>query len=273
MRVGLLTPLRMSPSAYTVAESLRAGPAGLAGIIGLAPRTRAPDALVRVRRSVARHGLSALGRIPAALLRLAFWPLWSRDPSPPLLVTTRAYGMHHGIPTWVVPNADHPAAVSALGEAELDVVVAFAGGILRPVLLDLPHTIFLNAHPGRVPKYRGMDCPLWAVFHDDPIYGTVHRIDRGIDSGEILLEQPLALGRPSSVGALLKASFLAVWDLVPRALSLLDRDMVAFRPQPGWEPAVQWFGMHPSLRAVVQAKLDDGTFFEIQERALRDTSL
>lgn len=35
-------------------------------------------------------------------------------------------------------------------------------------------------------------------------------------------------------------------------------------------PATQWFSMHPRLREVVQAKLDDGSFFARQERSLAE---
>jgi hypothetical protein len=45
--------------------------------------------------------------------------------------------------------------------------VPYCAGILRPVLLDMAGVVFLNAHDGRVPRYRGMHCCLWAIYNDD----------------------------------------------------------------------------------------------------------
>src|SRR5438128_5212353 len=44
----------------------------------------------------------------------------------------------------------------------------------------------LNAHMGILPHYRGMNVTEWARFNGDPVGCTVHLIDPGIDTGDIL---------------------------------------------------------------------------------------
>jgi methionyl-tRNA formyltransferase len=136
------------------------------------------------------------------------------------------------------------------------------------VLLDIPGVILINAHAGRLPKYGGMNVVEWAVYNDDPIYGTVHRIERGIDTGDILQETLLTLGRPSTVADLRAVAFAAVWAMVPETLTKLAKGELSFRRQPHDLPRIQWYRMHQELLKVVQAKLDDKSFFAIQERHL-----
>lgn len=182
--------------------------------------------------------------------------------------TTSIYASVHQTPHWRVHEANESATAAASSDAELDVMVAYCAGILRPVLLDMAGVVFLNAHDGRVPRYRGMHCCLWAIYNADPVYGTVHRMTRGLDAGDVLVEQPLALGRPRTIDEFFKVAYSTPWSLLSAAVEGLDGERLRFMKQSG--PATQWFSMHPRLREVVQAKLDDGSFFARQERSLAE---
>jgi uncharacterized membrane protein len=59
-----------------------------------------------------------------------------------------------------------------------------------------------------------------------------------------------------------------VWNMVPGALTQLMQGEIRFHKQPGDERRNLWYRMHPALVKVVQAKLDDGSFFPIQEEAV-----
>ncbi len=52
----------------------------------------------------------------------------------------------------------------------------------------------LNAHPGWLPEVRGLDSLKWAIYHNQPIGVTVHRIDKKIDLGKWIVrgEVPLS---------------------------------------------------------------------------------
>ena len=244
MKVGLLTPARMPAQAVATAESLRTSAVGLAALIGFTEAKPSPRA-----RRIARHlrrGAAARGSHSA-----------------------RRYADRYGIRYSGVWHPHHPAAVRAIEESGADVIVAFGAGILRPVLLDLPGRTFVNAHAGRLPQYGGMNVVEWAVYRGDPIYGTVHRIDAGIDTGDVLLEAPLVIGRPDSISALRTAAFAAAWALVPAALEGLAAGRLAFRPQPDGVRRVQWFRMHRELLARVERRLRSGSSFAVQEAELR----
>ncbi len=258
----------MSVEAVALADSLRKSPAGLNGIIGLGSSSWLPKPARRLMGGLARYGVAG------TLLRVSGYAGGSHaivsktQPSNASSIDAAAYAKRYELPHWRTPSANHAVTANLLRQAGLDVVVSHGAGILRPVILSVPGVIFINAHAGRLPKYGGMNVVEWAVYNNDPIYGTIHRIDRGIDTGEILDEAPLVLGRPATVAALRATAAAAVWNRVSGALTRLMKGEIDFRKQSGEERRILWYRMHPALLKVVQAKLDDGSFFHIQEEAV-----
>ena len=44
-----------------------------------------------------------------------------------------------------------------------------------------------NFHPGTLPQYRGAGCCSWAIINEEKFFGvTLHLIDKGIDTGNII---------------------------------------------------------------------------------------
>ena len=248
MNVALLTPSEMAPEAVALADALRGAGVRLTDLVALTPPPLSRRGLrARLRPLVrALRGRAAPGTIPAS-----------------------RYARDRGLRCWRVSAANDPRTREVLSRLGADVVVARGAGILRRILLDLPGTVFVNAHAGRLPEFGGMNVAEWAVWCDRPIWGTIHRIDAGIDTGDILLERPLDLGRPATIDELRAAAGRLVWEMLPEALRGLAEGKLAFRAQPADRPRTQWFRMHPLLRTQVERKLREGTFFAIQEAELR----
>lgn len=127
-------------------------------------------------------------------------------------------------------------------------------GILgRRLLTYFPNT-FVNVHAGKFPGYRGMNNVEWTLFDKEKLHGTVHFIDPGIDTGDIILDQPLGIDddvkRLQSIDEVRSAAFDAVWKLLPGALQLAM--------QPGFEPSPQGdlgkvrYEMHPFLKRTLR---------------------
>lgn len=79
------------------------------------------------------------------------------------------------------------------------VVVLGGTRILRRTVLEgyLPGLApsFINAHPGLLPWLRGSASVGWALYHNLPVGATVHFIDPGIDTGDIILRKGLPVMR------------------------------------------------------------------------------
>ena len=62
--------------------------------------------------------------------------------------------------------------------------------ILKKKHIDKAKKIFVNLHMAPLPEYRGCNQFSFAIINNDEIFGTtIHRLEEGIDSGDILFEK------------------------------------------------------------------------------------
>lgn len=59
--------------------------------------------------------------------------------------------------------------------------------IFRPDIMSVPKKGVINCHAGKLPFYRGRNILNWALINDEKEFGiTVHYVDEGIDTGDII---------------------------------------------------------------------------------------
>ena len=95
--------------------------------------------------------------------------------------------------------------------------------IFPQTLLDIPPLGCINVHPSILPDYRGPVPTAWAIENGETRTGvTIHYMDKGIDTGDILVQQEFPIGKQETgyelytkameIGAdMLKEHF---WDLI-----------------------------------------------------------
>ena len=72
------------------------------------------------------------------------------------------------------------------------IIVVGYGRIIPQWMLDLPQLGNINLHASLLPKYRGAAPIQWAIAQGETITGnTTMRIDAGLDTGDILLQQEM----------------------------------------------------------------------------------
>ena len=77
---------------------------------------------------------------------------------------------------------------------DLCVTAAF-GQILSQEILDIPPLGNINVHASLLPKHRGAAPIAYAIMNGDPVTGvTTMMMDRGIDTGDILLQRSTPIG-------------------------------------------------------------------------------
>jgi methionyl-tRNA formyltransferase len=103
--------------------------------------------------------------------------------------------MRHNLPVYQplkVREQHFIQQVQALSP-DLIVVVAF-GQILPRALLDIPPRGCINVHASLLPAYRGAAPINWALINGENVTGvTIMLLDEGLDTGDILLQQPVAI--------------------------------------------------------------------------------
>ena len=79
--------------------------------------------------------------------------------------------------------------VKFMARNSLDVVLTFGCSILKGEILKTSKR-FINIHTGLTQFYRGVDSSIWAIKDKslDRIGVTIHEVNAGIDTGEILVQ-------------------------------------------------------------------------------------
>jgi methionyl-tRNA formyltransferase len=95
-----------------------------------------------------------------------------------------------GIPC--LGSAEAPPALGAVRQLAPDLILSvFYGRIFREPMISLPRLGTLNLHFGLLPEYRGNRPMPWAMINDDLPGMTLHHVDAGIDSGDIIARLPV----------------------------------------------------------------------------------
>jgi len=89
-----------------------------------------------------------------------------------------------------------PEVEAQLRKLAPDAIVIIAYGQIIPArLLPIPRLGWINLHASLLPKYRGAAPIQWAIANGEQMTGnTSMRIDAGMDTGDMLLQQELAIG-------------------------------------------------------------------------------
>jgi phosphoribosylglycinamide formyltransferase-1 len=142
-----------------------------------------------------------------------------------------------GVDTSVFAIADYPdrpdrdqALGDWLAEREVDLVV-LAGfmELLGPDFVQRFAGRIVNVHPSLLPAFPGLRAIERAVEQGVKVTGvTVHFVDEGLDSGPILLQEPVEVPYPAAMAEVEECVHTVEHRLLPRAVRLLaERCLVA----------------------------------------------
>jgi len=161
-----------------------------------------------------------------------------------------------GIPVIHVGPLSNPDAVAAVRSLAPDLLVHAGAGILRRDLLAVPRLGTLNAHMGILPRYRGMNVSEWACLEGNPVGCSVHLVNPGIDTGDIIAVHEVDVEHAHSVAELRDGVDQAQIDLLGEAVRFVVEtgSLPEARAQTA-EEGRQYFEMHPDLKAVLEARL------------------
>ena len=81
-------------------------------------------------------------------------------------------------------------------------VLAWWPKIIREPLLSFPRCGFINTHPSLLPYNRGKHPNFWALVEQVPFGVSLHFVDNGIDSGDIIAQRVIDYGWEDNGGSL-----------------------------------------------------------------------
>ncbi len=138
-----------------------------------------------------------------------------------------------GLPVLQPETVNDGAFVERLrGLAPETIVVVAYGQILPPEVLAIPPRWCINLHASILPKYRGAAPIARAIMAGERVTGvTTMKMDRGLDTGDILLQKECVIGLTETAGELtLRLADLGA-DLLVETLALHRRGALEPRRQ------------------------------------------
>lgn len=141
-----------------------------------------------------------------------------------LLNFSRKYNIpfHKGIKV----NSDEFYDLATSYNCELFVSMSF-NQIFRERIINLPRFKTINCHAGKLPFYRGRNILNWALINDEKEFGiTVHYIDKGIDTGDIILQRVFPISDDDDYGSLLKVAYVECANMLYDAIKLVQKGEV-----------------------------------------------
>jgi len=128
----------------------------------------------------------------------------------------KEYALQMGIPVLQPEKIKTADGIAMLQQLNADIfVVAAYGQILSQKILDIPKYGAINVHASLLPKYRGASPIQQAIADGETTTGiTIQQMDRGVDTGDMILKREVAIG-PTDTGGTLHDKLC---EIAPEAL-------------------------------------------------------
>ncbi len=138
-----------------------------------------------------------------------------------------------GIPVLQPLNFREQKDRDALAALKPDVLVVAAYGLILPqAVLDIPVYGAYNVHASLLPRHRGAAPIQRAIMEGDDISGvTIMRMEKGLDTGPVLLQQAVSLEEHETAGSLFELLAEHGAKLMVGALGMIAEQRAAFVPQ------------------------------------------
>ncbi|HJU69182.1 MAG TPA: formyltransferase family protein [Gemmatimonadaceae bacterium] len=102
----------------------------------------------------------------------------------------------------VTESLNSPATIQSLESARPDLLLLTATALVDSSVLAVPALGTLNSHPGLVPWIRGNGAVEHAILRRVPVGVSVHHVDEGADTGDILRRELVPIIASDTLGSI-----------------------------------------------------------------------
>ena len=138
-----------------------------------------------------------------------------------------------GLPVFQPEKVKDPAFLEIFHKLNPEmIVVAAFGQILPEAIINFPPLKCLNIHPSLLPEYRGAAPINWAIIRGETKTGvTIMLMDKGMDSGDILLQQQTVINTAETYGELHDRLAIQGASLLIEAIERMSAGSALPKPQ------------------------------------------
>lgn len=152
------------------------------------------------------------------------------------------------IPIVLHQNINSDDFLNNIKKYEVDLFVSMSfNQIFRTRTINYPPLKTINCHAGKLPYYRGRNILNWALINDEKEFGiTVHYVDEGIDTGDIILQKTYPITDDDDYSTLLNTAYTGCADVLYEAIKQIQNGTVQRIRQDAIDPVGMYCGMRES---------------------------
>ncbi|MDD2569227.1 MAG: methionyl-tRNA formyltransferase [Clostridia bacterium] len=145
----------------------------------------------------------------------------------------KTFAISRNLPVISPNNVNEEAFLAQIKAAKPDLLVVTAfGQILKEPLLNLSPLGAVNIHASLLPKYRGAAPIHWAIINGEDITGiTTMYMDKGLDTGDMILQQSVAIEPMDTIGTLHDKLARVGSELIVDTVALIADGLAPREPQ------------------------------------------
>jgi methionyl-tRNA formyltransferase len=139
----------------------------------------------------------------------------------------------HKLAAFTLKNVNSVESIDLFLDYKVSLFVSMSfNQIFKQEIRNVPKLGIINCHAGKLPFYRGRNILNWALINGEHEIGlTVHKVDSGIDTGDILLQRTFPISIQDDYGSLLNLAFRECGPLLVEAINQIRKGTVNLIPQ------------------------------------------
>ena len=174
----------------------------------------------------------------------------------------RRYKIKYEIVPYNTINDEH--ILSLLKEVDCKYIILNARGILKEPLFKIGK-VFINAHKGELPYFRGSSATKWSYLIDNSMGATVHVMDEGIDTGPIIKTKQYKVPVFSEPGQIGIFEAFIVSDLLSETMrSFYTKGSIETKKQNA-DDGNTYFVAHPVIRKIFIDRVINKNYYSFCE--------
>lgn len=176
----------------------------------------------------------------------------ARDDNPDEIL--ESISQRYGIEFFTHPQINSQEFFDLVSNFDCDLFVSMSfNQIFKSRLINLPVLKVINCHAGKLPFYRGRNVLNWVLINDESEFGiTVHFIDEGIDTGDIILQRTFQIDDTDDYSTLLSTAYVECGSILYDALKIVQGGNVSTVKQVELDPV----GSYCTARSQGDEKLE-----------------
>lgn len=140
-------------------------------------------------------------------------------------VDARDVAVARGIRQVNVTKVNHVDTKQALLDCGADLGISLCNGYIASWIFGIPKYGFINFHGEILPDYPGGQSVIWPIYFGKAETGlTIHRVAKGIDTGEIVFQERRPIRFQASLRETVETTLAEAETRVPEAFATLLSD-------------------------------------------------